>query len=111
MADMPEVSSRNCGAGSAKEMVINDRSGGKNRIIICEDRIANAAAKGAEMAANSAEIERNAYRSALAGLQGARTKVLNDQRLSEDQRREAMSSIEESIKEIQDDLAHAGEDD
>jgi beta-lactamase regulating signal transducer with metallopeptidase domain len=111
MAHMPEVSSRNCGGGDIKQMVINEQSGGKNRIIICEDRIAKVAAQGAEIAANSAEIERNAYRSALAGLQSARSRMMSDQRLSAAERDEAMSSIDESIKEMQDDLVHAGEDD
>ncbi|MGN6277461.1 MAG: M56 family metallopeptidase [Sphingomonas sp.] len=115
MADMPEVSSRNCGHGDLQQMVINDQSGGKNRIIICTDRISEVAAKGAAegatIAANSADIERNAYRSALAGLQTARTRLMTDNRLSADERNEALSSIDESIKEMQDDLAHAGADD
>ncbi|TPG43487.1 peptidase M56 [Sphingomonas koreensis] len=115
MADMPEVSSRHCGEGSAQEMVINDQSHGKNRIIICEDRIAKVAAagaaEGAAIAANSADIERNAYRSALSGLQGARAQLMSDQRISAAERNEALASIDASIKEIQDDLAHAGRDD
>jgi bla regulator protein BlaR1 len=111
LADMPQVTSAACGAGDARQMVMNDQSGGKNRMIICTDRIAAAAAQGAEMAANSADIERNAYRSALSGLQNARAKVASDPHMGSAERAEAMSSIDESIQEIQDDLAHVGEDD
>ncbi|MBY8827279.1 M56 family metallopeptidase [Hephaestia mangrovi] len=111
MADMPEVSSANCGRADAKQMVIHDQSGGRNRIIICNDRIAMVAAKASGMAVNSAEIERNAYRSALAGLQTARSKVMSDQRLGAEERDQALRSIDESMKEMQDDLAHAGGDD
>lgn len=109
MADMPEVSSRNCGSGDEHQLVINDQSGGKNRIVICQDRIAEVASRGASV--DTAAIERNAYRSALAGLQTARSKVSDDAKLGEDERRQALSSIDESIKEMQDDLAHAGADD
>jgi hypothetical protein len=111
MAHMPEVSSANCGGGDVKHLVINDQAGGKNRIIICEDRIAKVAAQGEEMAANSAEIERNAYRAALSGLRGARDGVAKDSRLTAAERDEALKSIDESIREMQDDLAHAGADD
>lgn len=111
MAHMPEVSSRTCGGTDMKQMVITDQVGGKNRIIICEDRIAKAAAWGAEMAANSAEIERNAYRSALSGLRSARGGVAQDPKLSAAERDEALSSIDQSIREIEDDMAHAGDDD
>ena len=111
MADMPEVSSTSCGGGDAQQVVINDRSGGRNRIVICQDRIAAMAAKGAQVAVNAAEIERNAYRSALAGLQAARGKVEADARLSAEERRDALSSIDDSIRDMQDDLARAGQDD
>ena len=84
------------GAGDARQMVMNDQSGGKNRMIICTDRIAAAAAQGAEMAANSADIERNAYRSALSGLQNARAKVASDPHMGNAERAEAISSIEKS---------------
>jgi len=109
MADMPEVSSRTCGSGDGNQLVINDQSGGRNRIVICQDRIAEVASRGASV--DTAAIERNAYRSALAGLQTARSKVSSDAQLSEDERRDALSSIDDSIKEMQDDLAHAGADD
>jgi len=111
MADMPEVSSTSCGGGDAQQVVISDRSGGRNRIVICQDRIAAMAAKGAQVAVNAAEIERNAYRSALAGLQAARGKVEADARLSAEERRDALSSIDDSIRDMQDDLARAGQDD
>lgn len=108
-ADMPEVSSRDCGSGNGNQLVINDQAGAKNRIIICRDRIAEVASRGASV--DTAAIERNAYQSALAGLQTARNKVSGDAGLSEEERRDAVSSIDESIKELQDDLAHAGADD
>jgi beta-lactamase regulating signal transducer with metallopeptidase domain len=111
MADIPEVSSTDCGHGDAKQLVISDRASGGNRIVICNDRIAAVSARGAEIAVNSAGIERNAYRSALAGLRTARSKVANNPRLGAEGRNEALRSIDESIREMQNYLAHAGEDD
>jgi beta-lactamase regulating signal transducer with metallopeptidase domain len=111
MAHMPEVSSRTCGGADVKQLVITEKAGGKDRITICEDRIAKVAAQGAQIAANSAEIERNAYRSALSGLRAARGGVAQDARLSAAERDEALRSIDESIKEMQEDMAHAGADD
>ena len=119
MGDMPEVSSRNCTAtGKANELVINDNSGDRPRIIICTDRIEKVAAQASELAANAAkmeinaaEIERNAYRSALSGLRGARTQVQNDARISAEERQEALSEIDKSISEIEQDLAGARADD
>ncbi len=65
LAEIPEVSSRNCpGDGERHQMVMNQKKGDKRVIIICTNRIEQAAREGAAVAANSREIERNAYRSA-----------------------------------------------
>jgi beta-lactamase regulating signal transducer with metallopeptidase domain len=119
MADMPEVSSRNCTVtDKANELVINDDSGDRPKIIICTNRIEKVAAQASELAANAAvmsinaaEIERNAYRSALSGLRAARTRVQSDTKLSAQERQDALSSIDESIRDIEQDLAGVQADD
>jgi len=108
MANMPEVSSRKCPGDDAQPLVINSNDGGKRRIVICTNRIEHTAAsaqRNAMASVDTAEITRNAYRSALDGLRSARDKLQTDTRLSEDARREALSSIDDSIKDIQDDMA------
>jgi beta-lactamase regulating signal transducer with metallopeptidase domain len=105
MNTVPEISSGTCGTGgSADQMVLSDRSGGHERLVICQDRIDAAARQGARIAANSAEIRRSAYRAAHAGLQSARSAV-NSAQISEEARREALASIDKAAREIQDDLA------
>jgi hypothetical protein len=105
MNTVPEISSGTCGTGgSADQMVLSDRSGGHERLFICQDRIDAAARQGARIAANSAEIRRSAYRAARDGLQSARIAV-NSAQISEEARREALASIDKAALEIQDDLA------
>ena len=106
MPPMPEISSRNCpGDGNRHETVINEKKGDKRVIIICTNRIEKLAREGAAMAANSQEIERKAYRSALDGLRNARERMASDRKMSEDARREALQAMDESIQEIEGDLA------
>jgi hypothetical protein len=106
MPDIPEVSSRNCpGEGGRHDLVQNDKKDGKRIIIICTNRIERVAREGAAVAANTKDIERNAYRSALAGLRSAQERMRADTRMGEDARKEAIQAIEQSIKEIEDDLA------
>jgi len=110
MANMPEVSSRKCPGDDAQPLVINSDDGGKRRIVICTNRIEHTAASAQRKAmasVNTAEIERNAYASALEGLRSARTRLQADTRLSEEARQDALSSIDESIKDMQEDMAKA----
>ena len=105
---MPQVSSRNCGPrGKDGTMVIKERSAIRQRIIICTDRIAAAAAKGAAMAANSKDMERNAYNHALDGLNRSRAHVMASAAMNAAQRKEALAGIDTAIAELEADLAHA----
>lgn len=106
LAEIPEVSSRTCrGDGNGKEMVLNEKRGGKHVIVICTNRIEKVAREGAAIAANSREIERNAYRAALDGLRGARERMASNRSMADDARREALQAMDESIREIEGDLA------
>ncbi|WP_404369160.1 M56 family metallopeptidase [Sphingomonas sp. MMS24-J45] len=103
---MPQISSRACGpVGADGKMVIKEQSAGGRRIIICNDRIAAAASKGAAMAANSAHIERDAYAHALSGLRDARARMLSDTDMSAEARKHALEGIDTAIKEVESDLA------
>jgi len=104
--EVPEVSSRNCpGDGERHQMVLNQKRDGKRLIIICTNRIERVAREGAAVAANASNIERNAYRSALAGLRNAQERMRSDTRMGEDARKEAILAIDQSIRELEEDLA------
>ena len=108
MADIPDVSSRNCpGDGGRHEMVLNEKKGGKRVIIICANRIEKVAREGAAVAARSKDIERNAYRSALEGLRNAQTRMRSDQAMGEVARNEAIKAIDEAIRDMEDNLNKA----
>jgi len=104
--EIPEISSRNCpGDGERHQMVLNEKRDGKRVMIICTNRIERVAREGAAVAANAKDIERNAYRSALAGLRSAQERMRSDTRMGEEARKEAVLAIDQSIKEIEEDLA------
>ena len=106
---IPEISSQNCpGDGDRHATVLHQQKGDKRIIIICTNRIEHLAREGAAMAANSADIERNAYRSALSGLRAAREHMLANQSMKEDARKEAVQAMDESIRELEEDLASGG---
>lgn len=107
LRNMPEVTSANCPKGDAKQMVINEQRGQKRHIIICTNRIEQAAAEGAKVAANSGEIERNALRSAIAGLRSARASIENNQHMSNEARSDALKGIDEAMAEVTADIAKA----
>jgi beta-lactamase regulating signal transducer with metallopeptidase domain len=100
MADMPEISSTNCPSdGNPHQTVINGNKNGKRTIVICTNRIEKITENAARIAANSKDIERNAYRSALTGLRNARA----DMALKGNN--EALKAIDQAIAEIESDLA------
>lgn len=112
--DVPEIADGDClkSQGDGKQMVWHDEKDGKHRIIICRNRIehaaklaandgARAAREAAMVKANSADIERNAYRSALRGLRDARAGMLA--RGGADA--QGLKAIDEAIAEVEADLA------
>lgn len=109
LSGIPEVSERNCTEdGAPSEVVINRREGGKQRIIICTNRIEKLAADGAATAANSKDIERNALTAALSGLRSARDGMLAGRGMDDAGNRQAIPAIEEAIAEVEADLAKLG---
>lgn len=100
LAGMPEVSERKCAGSDAGDMVMHDNSGGRNRLVICTNRIEAAASNGARVAANSAEIERNALRAARNSLSQARSSISANRDMSAAQRAEALQGIDEAMAEL-----------
>lgn len=98
--DMPDIRSGTCTPGSDKDMTISEVKDGKTRIIICTDRIEKVATEGAAAAANSGEMQKNAMKTALAGLQTARASITGNKEMSEAQRAEALKGIDEAIVEV-----------
>ncbi|WCM27983.1 M56 family metallopeptidase [Sphingomonas sp. QA11] len=106
MANIPEVSSRNCVRdGRRGEMVINEKKGDKRVIVICTNRIEQVAREGATIAARSKDIQRNAYRGALDGLRVAQENMRRDQAMNEIGRREAIKALDGAIRDMEANLA------
>ncbi|MBY0305372.1 MAG: M56 family metallopeptidase [Sphingomonas sp.] len=99
----PEVTQMNCGRGQGddRKMVLHDEKNGKRRIIICQNRIDKVTVESAAVAANSRNIERKAYQSALEGLRSTRASIAAKGKPSS----EALQAIDEAIAEVEADLA------
>lgn len=114
LAAAPDVSERTChdGAdGGPKQFVIHTTgTGGKRAMIICTNRVETAAREGAEVAANSAEIQRNAMASAMAGLDSARATIAANRDMAEKDRTEALAAIEQARAEVREQMAHPDAD-
>ena len=111
-----------CGnEGHPGAYVINRREGDRTVMVVCNDRInatvqaatasgaqATAAAASAQAAANIdvAAIQRNALTGALAGLRGTRVTLATNPNLSAEDRKEALAGIDESIAELEHQIAH-----
>ena len=109
MPDMPQISLRNCnvrgdGTITADRMVVTTSKDGKRPLVICTDET-KVRAEAAAMAANSKDIERNAYVHALSGLRDAKVRMLTSTDMSADERKQALFGIDTAIKEIEGDLA------
>lgn len=106
--NVPDVRSSNCGTGGSddKNMVVNKMNGEKRIIIICNDRIERVVSLNKANIEKSKDIERQAYAHALEGLRKARARVANDERMSAEEKRDALDSIDDSIKDMESDLAN-----
>lgn len=103
--DVPEVMSLRCkqgASGTDKDLVINDVKDGKQRIVICTDRVKRLASNTSVKIIDSAEIERKAYRAALDGLRSARTRMSAKTGPGQS---EAVNAIDQAIAEVEADLA------
>jgi beta-lactamase regulating signal transducer with metallopeptidase domain len=104
--NVPDVRSRNCGGGDDRNMVVNKMSGDKRIIIICNDRIERVVTMSKANMEKSKDIQRMAYAHALEGLHRARERLAENERLSAEEKREALDSIDDSIKDMEADLAN-----
>ena len=108
MDNLPDVVTANCNTrGNTGPMVLNSEKDGKKHIVICSDRIELVAAKGAAIAANSKDIERKAYASALTGLRAARENMLRSPEMGAEARAQALAGIDTAIAEVEADIAKA----
>lgn len=124
--DVPEVNIVNANCGPGDNASITRNEGGKQVTVICSDRIriltrnaefraeqgAKLAALGAERAAQgrlqAAQGEiyaRQGLQAALTGLRSARASILANQNMPGLARRSALDGIDESIREVQAELA------
>jgi beta-lactamase regulating signal transducer with metallopeptidase domain len=104
--NVPDVRSSNCGGGDDRNMVVNKMSGDKRIIIICNDRIERVVTMSKANIEKTKDIQRNAYAHALEGLHRARERVAGDDRMSAEEKRDALEGIDDSIKDMETDMAN-----
>jgi bla regulator protein BlaR1 len=100
----PIVASGRCGIVENGPATIHASVNGRERITICTDRIEAQARRGAQMAAQSARMQRVAMRQALDGLRAAQTAMARDMKLHGEAREEALRSMQDSIAEMEQDM-------
>lgn len=128
VSNLPEmrITNANCGPGDVHQTTVARNEGGKQVMVICSDRIqllsrdaqfqaeqgAKMAALGAERAAQgrlqAAQGEmyaRQGLQAALAGLRSARVSIVANKGMPGLARRSALDGIDESIREVQAELA------
>lgn len=104
--NVPDVRSSNCGGGDDRNMVVNKTRGDKRIIIICNDRIERVVSMNKANFERSKDVERTAYAHALEGLNRARARVAGDDRMNAEAKRDALESIDDSIRDVQADMAN-----
>jgi len=104
--NVPDVRSSNCGGGDDRNMVVNKTRGDKRIIIICNDRIERVVTMSNANLEKSKDIQRMAYAHALEGLHRARERVAHDERMGAEAQRDALESIDDSIRDMQADMAN-----
>lgn len=104
--NVPDVRSSNCGGGDDRNMVVNKTRGDKRIVIICNDRIERVVAMSNANIEKSKDIQRMAYAHALEGLHRARERVARDERMGAEAKRDALESIDDSIRDMQADMAN-----
>jgi beta-lactamase regulating signal transducer with metallopeptidase domain len=104
--NVPDVRSSNCGDGDDRNMVVNKTRGDKRIVIICNDRIERVVAMGKANMEKSKDIQRMAYAHALEGLHRARARVAGDERMGAEAKRDALDSIDDSIRDMEAEMAN-----
>jgi beta-lactamase regulating signal transducer with metallopeptidase domain len=100
-AMVPDIQSRKCkDSGDGPGMVVHDGKGehGKQRIIICVDRVEAMAARGAEMGERYRHL---GMRSALMGLRMARRSIEAEKDMTDAERSEALKGIDDAIRQVE----------
>ena len=104
--NVPDVRSSNCGGGDDRNMVVNKMSGDKRIIIICNDRIERVVTLNKANIEKSKDIQRMAYAHALEGLHRARERIAENDRLSAEEKRDALEGIDDSIKDMEGNMSN-----
>jgi beta-lactamase regulating signal transducer with metallopeptidase domain len=99
---VPEISEKRCG-GTGPTSYSSVAADGRSisRMVICTDRIERMAADGARAAAEAGRTRATAMATARASIQTARVHIRSDRNLSEEQRAEALSALDEAMTEVE----------
>lgn len=117
MRNTPEVTSRRCvtGAdGGPQQYVMTRATGNKRAIVICTNRIGEAAAAGAAAgaaaSANAGAIRSNALATALASVEASRASIAANRDMADADRKEALADMDQAIAEIRAETASTEND-
>ena len=116
--DGPQIRSSNCDVDrtrngslvvTADTMTVTKDKDGKAKgrlIVICKDRIERVVAMSKVSMEKSKDAQRMAYTHALESLHRARERIASNPGMSADEKRDALQSIDDSIRDIQADTAN-----
>lgn len=105
---VPRVSSRDCATGEGggrHSFSVAGQKAGQRTIVICNNRIEQAAQRAAAARLRAADVERRALQSAAASLERARLGLAANTRMAEEHRAAALAGIDESLGELRADMA------
>lgn len=108
LKNMPEINSRTCRTGEGgddKKATIETKDGEKRRIVICTNRIERQAELARLEMPRVMMMQRRSFDSGLMSLRRARSSVEAAHGLTDDQRRAALSGIDEAIRDMEKDRA------
>ncbi|HEU0044423.1 M56 family metallopeptidase [Sphingomonas sp.] len=98
--NIPEVTSTRCPGNASKPVVENHNKDGRQRIVICTNRIDAMARSAERLALQDVRVEQHAMMSARTGLAMARAAIERDRNLSDEQREQALEGIAQAEAEV-----------
>jgi bla regulator protein BlaR1 len=102
MPVVPEIISGNCAGDLKRPTTERSMKNGRERIVICTNRIEALSRNAERLALDSDLMERHAMISARSGLAMARAAIERNRALSEESRREALEGIAQAEAELKD---------
>jgi beta-lactamase regulating signal transducer with metallopeptidase domain len=116
MTMAPQITERRCNDGQdggPHQLIVQASTGGKRMMVVCTNRIANAA--GAHAAAAAASIDANKIRSdamiaAITSVQASRATIATNRDIDDADRKKALAEMDAAIAELRSEMASPDKD-